>query len=105
MSFRRLLACGAFATLLLCAGGARALDPSTPLSQYGLDAWQDGLPQNTVHSILQTREGYLWFGTFTGLVRFDGARFTVESFGRYVLHDPVHHVWDVEQGYAALEGR
>ncbi|HMQ27724.1 MAG TPA: DinB family protein [Acidimicrobiales bacterium] len=37
--------------------------------------------------------------------RSDGARFTIESFGRYVLHDPMHHVWDVEQGYATLEGR
>ncbi len=37
--------------------------------------------------------------------RSDGARFTVESFGRYVLHDPWHHVWDVEQGYDALESR
>ena len=36
--------------------------------------------------------------------RSDGARFTVDSFGRYLLHDPVHHVWDVEQGYAALRG-
>jgi hypothetical protein len=35
-------------------------------------------------------------------VRSDGARFTVASFARYVLHDPVHHVWDVEQGYVAL---
>jgi hypothetical protein len=34
--------------------------------------------------------------------RSDGARFTVATFARYVLHDPVHHVWDVEQGYAAL---
>ena len=34
--------------------------------------------------------------------RSDGARFTVESFARYVLHDPVHHVWDVEQGFTAL---
>lgn len=40
----------------------------------------------------------------TGM-RSDGARFTIESFGRYVLHDPMHHVWDVEQGYDALEGR
>ncbi|MBK9375201.1 MAG: hypothetical protein IPN03_16135 [Holophagales bacterium] len=77
MSFRRLLACGAFVTLLLGAGGARALDPSTPLSQYGLDAWQDGLPQNSIHSILQTREGYLWFGTYEGLVRFNGVSFVV----------------------------
>ncbi len=28
--------------------------------------------------------------------------FTVETFGRYLVHDPVHHVWDVEQGYATL---
>ncbi|MFJ8442910.1 DinB family protein [Kitasatospora griseola] len=28
-------------------------------------------------------------------VRSDGARFTVESFARYVLHDPVHHRYDV----------
>lgn len=27
--------------------------------------------------------------------RSDGSRFTVESFGRYLLHDVVHHRWDV----------
>jgi hypothetical protein len=27
--------------------------------------------------------------------RSDGARFTVESFARYMLHDPVHHLHDV----------
>ena len=36
--------------------------------------------------------------------RSDGARFTVDTFGRYLLHDPVHHVWDVQQGYATLTG-
>jgi hypothetical protein len=35
------------------------------------------LPQNTVRSIAQTRDGYLWFATEEGLARFDGARFTV----------------------------
>jgi len=34
--------------------------------------------------------------------RSDGARFTVDSFARYLLHDPVHHVYDVEAGYAIL---
>jgi hypothetical protein len=34
--------------------------------------------------------------------RSDGAAFTVESFGRYLLHDPIHHVWDVERGYEEL---
>ena len=30
--------------------------------------------------------------------RSDGAHFTVESFGRYLIHDPIHHLWDVEVG-------
>jgi hypothetical protein len=34
--------------------------------------------------------------------RSDGAAFTIDSFTRYMVHDPVHHVWDVEQGYATL---
>lgn len=29
--------------------------------------------------------------------RSDGASFTVESFARYFVHDPIHHVHDVEQ--------
>lgn len=30
--------------------------------------------------------------------RSDGARFTVAGFGRYFLHDPVHHLYDVTGG-------
>jgi len=30
--------------------------------------------------------------------RSDGAAFTVDSFARYLLHDPVHHLWDVRRG-------
>lgn len=33
--------------------------------------------------------------------RGDGARFTVESFARYFIHDPVHHLWDVTAGRAS----
>lgn len=29
--------------------------------------------------------------------RSDGAEFTVETFARYLLHDPVHHLWDVRR--------
>ncbi len=46
---------------------------------YTINVWdtEDGLPQNSVTSIVQTKDGYLWMGTFAGLVRFDGVRFTV----------------------------
>ena len=41
--------------------------------------WQveQGLPQNKVTAVVQTRDGYLWLGTYNGLARFDGVRFTV----------------------------
>lgn len=55
----------------------RALDPVTPLAEYGHDVWQDGLPQNSIHAITQTKDGYLWLGTYEGLVRFNGVSFTV----------------------------
>jgi len=29
--------------------------------------------------------------------RSDGAEFTIDSFARYFIHDPVHHLWDVTQ--------
>jgi hypothetical protein len=32
--------------------------------------------------------------------RSDGASFTIDTFSRYLLHDPVHHRWDVERGGA-----
>ncbi len=37
-------------------------------------------------------EGHQW--DRTGL-RGDGARFTVDTFGRYFVHDPIHHLHDV----------
>ncbi|HYE31208.1 MAG TPA: two-component regulator propeller domain-containing protein [Methylomirabilota bacterium] len=55
-----------------------ALSPRKALTQFIQDSWQDrdGLPQNSVEAILQTRDGYLWFGTQYGLARFDGVKFT-----------------------------
>jgi ligand-binding sensor domain-containing protein len=55
------------------------LCPLTTLAQYRLESWtnDNGLPQNTVRSITQTRDGYLWLTTFDGLVRFDGVQFKV----------------------------
>jgi len=58
---------------------AAALDPNRTIAQYAHAAWgsEQGLPHTTVAAILQTRDGYLWFGTELGLARFDGVRFVV----------------------------
>src|SRR3974390_224765 len=69
------LALGLVWGTLLSGGG----EPFTDTSDYTIENWQleQGLPQISVTSIAQTPDGYLWLGTFNGLVRFDGVRFTV----------------------------
>jgi signal transduction histidine kinase/ligand-binding sensor domain-containing protein len=63
--------------LLLSVPAAFALDPSRAISQYGHMMWtlQDGVLPGAPTSVAQTTDGYLWVGTRTGLVRFDGVRF------------------------------
>ena len=65
--------------ILAMSQGAYALDPSRTLTQYVHRIWQvqQGLPQAWIYSIVQTHDGYLWLGTQTGLVKFDGVRFTM----------------------------
>jgi len=50
--------------------------PSAP-GDYLLQKWDvdDGLPDDAIAAITQTRDGYLWIGTARGLARFDGVRF------------------------------
>lgn len=54
-----------------------ALDPHKQIGQYGHDSWtaERGLPGESVYQILQSKNGYLWLRTGSGLVRFDGVRF------------------------------
>ena len=61
---------------------ARALDPQKAITQYVQTSWnsESGLPENSVHSLAQTRDGYLWLGTEEGLTRFDGVRFVTYTF-------------------------
>jgi len=84
--------------LLLCvaviahAASATAQQPR-PLrapAEHAIDQWttEHGLPQNSVTAIVQSPDGYLWVGTFGGLARFDGSRFTLierhDSTGRHI---------------------
>jgi signal transduction histidine kinase/ligand-binding sensor domain-containing protein len=64
--------------LLVILLHAIACGAATP-SNYFMRVWQtdDGLPENGVNAIVQTGDGYLWIGTFSGLVRFDGVRFAI----------------------------
>lgn len=66
-----------FFLLVLVAVSSRALDPDLNVSQYAHTTWrvQDGYFSSAPRTITQTSDGYLWIGTQSGLVRFDGSRF------------------------------
>jgi ligand-binding sensor domain-containing protein/signal transduction histidine kinase len=69
--------CAATAVVLFTARPAFALDPARRVTQYMQQvlAREDGLPQNSVQSIVQTADGYLWLATQQGLARYNGAGF------------------------------
>jgi signal transduction histidine kinase/ligand-binding sensor domain-containing protein len=53
------------------------LATGSPIARFSIKHWNtgDGLPQHSVISTIQTRDGYLWVGTLDGLARFDGVHF------------------------------
>jgi signal transduction histidine kinase/ligand-binding sensor domain-containing protein len=54
-----------------------ALDPALQASQFRHSLWriEDGDFNGSPGVLAQTLDGYLWIGTGTGLIRFDGVRF------------------------------
>ncbi|MEO1022689.1 MAG: response regulator [Bacteroidota bacterium] len=46
---------------------------------YVLDHWttDDGLPLNSIIDIIMSKNGYLWFATYDGLIRFNGVDFKI----------------------------
>ncbi len=77
------------AFLLAAPATVRGSDP--PLSDYTITSWtkSESIRSLSVLSISQDQDGYLWLGTSSGLIRFDGVRFVPwEALGRGALpHD------------------
>lgn len=59
-------------TLLCCIKGLSYAQPKCSFAHYAPD---DGLSGKTVMSITQDKKGFMWFGTWNGLSKFDGYRF------------------------------
>src|SRR5580765_1295868 len=63
--------------LVLGPRPATALDPHTRITQYFHTTWrvQDGTFGAAPGAVTQTSDGYIWIGTGSGLVKYDGVRF------------------------------
>jgi ligand-binding sensor domain-containing protein len=61
---------------------AGALDPNRTMLQYAREQWtiEGGSAGGIVRALAQTTDGYLWIGTDSGLVRFDGFNFRAAPF-------------------------
>ena len=68
-----LLSCGVFAQ-----SAAKGLVDQSFLNDFVRKNWttSDGLPGMTITALMQDQKGYIWLGTYDGLVRFDGVEFT-----------------------------
>ena len=74
---------GRLAAIGLAAWGGTAARAQTnlfPITQnYLVDAWRldEVMPGSATTDIAQTPDGYLWIGSFEGVLRFDGKRFVL----------------------------
>jgi ligand-binding sensor domain-containing protein len=75
------------------------LDPKKALSQFGIDFWtaDRGLPSVAVNKVFQSRENYIWLGTYDGLLRFDGSTFMLYNSGNvpaFSINDVISAIED-----------
>ena len=72
--------CAAWPICLIVRAQTQSEHLVPPISDaFAHQAWssENGLPQNSVHQIIQTRDGYIWVATEGGIGRFNGVQFTV----------------------------
>ena len=77
MRSREALVLGVLALVVAVAPAATVSAESRVSDEFAVQLWDAlrGLPHNSVSAITQTRDGYLWLGTYGGVARFDGVKF------------------------------
>ncbi len=100
---------GVICCIILCLSvnaSTDLTDGKTFLSKYMISKYSvdnKTFPTNEANTVLQTSDGYMWFGTYNGLIRYDGMNFTIwnaiseDGFGssniRYLYEDSDGILW------------
>ena len=106
--------CALLVLLVGSAPTAFGLSPNLKLTQYVHRIWQTepGLPPTSILWVTQSVDGYLWLGTESGVVRFDGVRFTAipeleraslsDVWGWNVTRDSRGRIWLASNKYGIV---
>ncbi len=87
--------------LIGLAGSLLSAQDRNPYSVHHYSV-TDGLSQNTVMSILQDKDGFMWFGTWDGLNRFDGYEFKTYKpsfYGETLSSNRIDALYEDSLGY------
>jgi ligand-binding sensor domain-containing protein/signal transduction histidine kinase len=101
----------------ICQTPTYYLNPNKNLSQYNFSHWttENGLPSNSLLHVFQTSDGYLWISGYSGLIRFDGNKFTIfntantdvfeSNIIRNLAEDSKGNLWMTTQGSGLVSYR
>ena len=69
-------------------------------TSYVITIYNDlnGLPTGEANTILQTSDGYIWIGSYGGLIRFDGSQFTNYSLNGSIDSSSIRSLYEDSKG-------
>lgn len=94
--------------------GQYRLDPNKTLEQYNYNHWdsKEGLPDNAVIHIIQSKDGYIWMASYGGITRFNGIDFLtysayntpaiINNSFTYIYEDNAGVIWTATSGNGAV---
>ena len=102
-NFRRKIAIGVMMFALVFAMCAM---PFTEVKAHGQDApyvatlynERNGLPTGEANTIIQTSDGYIWIGSYGGLIRYDGTEFRNYSVERKIESSSIRALFEDSKG-------
>src|SRR5215813_406700 len=99
LSRRRVLSALILFSLSLYISLGSALAQQLSIRHYGVS---EGLANNRIVAIHQDAKGYIWFGTYEGLSRFDGYRFVNYSTRDGLGHSLINNIAEDGNGHLWL---
>lgn len=82
--------------LFLCLGIGHSCYAQFSNLKFDHITAEQGLPQSTIHGITKDKYGFMWFGTWSGLCRYDGYKIKVYRYDannpKSIINNRIHNI-------------